>query len=609
SLKYKNVQLKADNIRLNLESLDLWAEGKVDLQMSSRRVRGESLKYNLRTKKGEVQSPEGIEGPIFYKASQAYLSPRTIQLSRTSFTTCDLSPPHYKIKAREVKIILDDEVIARDAVFYIRKYPFFWTPILVRYLNKKNKIMLPSVGYSNFAGWYVKTGYYFYSSPRLEGAIHLDYREKKGWTEGIDTFYKIDGGEGEIKSYFIKEKDTGEERWRLKLMHHQGFSRSTSLKLNLNRVSDEYFLENYFPEEDEEIPPSFLSLDYKKTDYNINFLLEPEVNPFNYEKTIQRLPQISLGFPAQKIKGTGLYLGKGVEAVNFEKGEKGLIRGDSFLDLSYPFTVFKCLQIEPTTGYHLFWYKDREGYEGYRRMPYQELSTYFQFGGGDEEKFTYSLTPGLTYYHSTEDKDVNGLSFKPEELEDYEKKTEDIHPPDLIKLGIKNELYYKEKPFSSGNLSIGYDLTEEKRGFSSLEGRFHLTPPLPLLNYIDLYFLYDYYDEEYKEIANNLDLKGESWHLNIGVKKDLDEGVDESILQGEVNLGEKWRLSGYRCYDMVKNEVSKESYSIWRDLHCWAAQLFYQRKPETEYSIMFYIKAFPEYWLKFYPGVYPYFKE
>jgi len=179
----------------------------------------------------------------------------------------------------------------------------------------------------------------------------------------------------------------------------------------------------------------------------------------------------------------------------------------------------------------------------------------------------------------------------------------------LIKLGIENKLYYKEKALSSGSLSIGYNLTEEKRGFSSLEGKFHLTPPLPFLNYVDLYFLYDYYDEEYKEIANNLDLKGKSWHLNIGVKKDVEEGIDDFVLQGEVNLGKKWKLSGYSCYDLVENEVSEESYSIWRDLHCWAAQLSYKRRPEREYSIMFYIKAFPEYWLKFYPGIFPYFGE
>jgi len=603
SLEYKDVRLEADRIKINLKSLDLWAEGKVNLETKTRRVKGESLEYNLRSKKGEVSSLEGVEDSIFYKASKAYLSPDLIELSKASFTTCDLSSPHYRIKANSVRIIPDDEIVARNAVFYLGKYPFFWAPIIVRYLRQENKIMIPSIGYSDFAGWYAKTGYYFYSSSRLQGTLHLDYRERKGWAEGIDSSYEITGGEGEIRSYFIKEKDTKDERWRLKLTHECPLSRETSLKLSLNRVSDEDFLKDYFPEEDEEIPPSFLSLNHRKTNYHVNFLLEPEINPFEYEKSIQRLPQITLGFPAQRIKKTGLYLGRGAQIVNFERGGEGLIRADCFLETFRPFTAFKYLQVEPKLGYHFFWYKDKGGEEGYRRIPYQELATSFRANGGNKEGYTYSLKPTLTYYHSAEEKDEFSSPF---DLGDYERKTEDIHPPNLIKLGIENEFYHREKALSSGSLNIGYDLTEEKRGFSSLEGRFHLTPPISLLSYIDLYFLYDYPENRYKEITSSLDLKGKSWRLNAGLKKDVDEDVNDFILQGEVTLGEKWKLSGYRCYDLDEDEVSEERYSLWQDLHCWAAQLSYQKRPETEYSIKFYIKAFPEYWLKFYSEALPF---
>ena len=602
-LEYKDVRLEAERIKLDMKNFNLWAEGKVNLETKTRKVRGESLEYNLTSKEGKILSPEGVEGAIFYRADQAYLSPQLIKLSRASFTTCELTPPHYRIKARSVRIVPEDEVIAKDAVLYIGRYPLFWAPIIVRYLREENRIMIPSAGYSDFAGWYVKTGYYFYTSPRLRGTVHLDWRQKKGWAGGVDSSYKIAAGEGEMKSYFIREKDTGDERWRLKLTYKRSFSETTSLKLNLNRVSDEDFLENYFPEEDGEIPPSFVSLDYRKGSYNANFLLEAEVNPFNFEESIQRLPQITLTFPAQKIKGTGLYLGRGMEATNFKKGKDELIRTDGFLEIFYPFTAFSCLQVEPKAGYHLFYYKDKEGKEGYRRIPYQELSTFLQVNGGDKERYTYTLKPTLTYYHSTEEKDEFRLPF---DLEDYEKKTEDIHPPNLIKLGVENKLYYKEKSLLTASLTLGYDLIEERKGFSSLEGRFHLTPPVSLLSYIDLYFLYDYPERRYTKLTGALDLKGKSWHLNIGIKKDVDEDIDDFILQGELSLGKKWKLSGYRCYDMLKDELSEERYFLWRDLHCWAAQLSYQRKPETEYSIKFYIKAFPEYWLKFYSGALPF---
>ena len=597
SLEYEDIRLEADFIKVNLKTLDLEAEGKVNLSIGTRRLKGKSLKYNLKKREGEVLSPEGKEGPILYKAQRVNLMPEKVELSGADVTTCDFSPPHYKIKAKTIMMDFKEEVIvARNATLYVGRYPLFWAPVIVRYLHRENRIMMPSIGYSDFSGWYVKTGYYYYISPRLYGTFHLDWREKKGFAEGIDASYRMEKGEGEIRTYFIKEKDTQNERWRLKLAHNYRFSRSTSLKINFDRVSDAEFLEDYFPEEDEEIPPSFLSLEHRKPAYNVNFLLEPEVNPFNYQTSIQRLPSLTLSFSPQKIGKTGLYLGKGMEATSFKKGEEEFLRTDAFADLSYPFYAFRYLKFQPKAGYHLFWYRDREGKEAWRRIPYQEIVVSSSIKRGTPDRWEYQLEPSVGWYHSSEERDDFTLPF---DLEEYEKKTEDIHPPNLIKLGIKNSFYYKGKSFSSGNLTIGYNLTEEKKGFSFLEGEFYLTPPFPFLNYAKFYFYYDFYDEEYEKLAHSLDLKGKMWHLNLGLKKDVDEGINDFTIQADVNLGRKWKVSGYGKYDLIENQLSEERYTIWRDLHCWGVQLSYQRKPETDYSIMFYIKAFPQYWIKF----------
>ncbi|MEA1964312.1 MAG: putative LPS assembly protein LptD [Candidatus Aerophobetes bacterium] len=603
-LIYENTEIKADNIKLDLENFDLVAEGKVNLQIGKDEVRGEKLEYNLKKRKGIIFYPKGREELVFYKAKKAYISPELIELLDASLTTCNLSPPHYQIKADKIKLYIGEEIIAEKVTFYAGEIPLFWLPIFVRNFKKENKLIFPSIGYSDFAGWYIRSGYYFYASPQLRGTFHLNYREKKGWAEGLDISYRLRGGAGEIRTYFTKEKDSREKRWRLKLRHKHSFSRSTSLKISLDRVSDRYFLKDYFPEEEknDEIPSSFISLNYEKSDYNVNLLFEPEVNPF-IEGTIERLPQIKLSFPSQKIKGPELTLKKGAETINFRKGKDNIIRTESFLELSRSFTIFKRLKMGTQAGYHLFWYNSEQEKDGYRRIPYQKLSLSFQTHGGRKENYTYLLEPYTSYYHSTEDKNDFSLPFS---LGDYEKKTKDIHPPNLIKLGARTHLYYKGRSFSSGNLSMGYNLTKEERRLSSLEGNFRFTPPVPLLNYINFYFLYDYYDKEYKKIISSLDLKGKNWHINAGVNKDVDEGENDFILQEGISLGKKWRISGYDRYDLETGKISEEKYSIWRDLHCWAAQLSIKVKPEREYWAMFYIKAFPQIRVEFYPEAPPY---
>ena len=130
ALEYKDMQIKAENIELNLESLDVVAEGNVDLKMKMRQVKASSLRYNLGSEEGVIFSPEGSEGSLFYRAEKAYLYPELIELKDASFTSCDLSHPHYNVKARQVKIYLEEEIIMRNVTFYLGNIPLYWTPFV-----------------------------------------------------------------------------------------------------------------------------------------------------------------------------------------------------------------------------------------------------------------------------------------------------------------------------------------------------------------------------------------------------------------------------------------------------------------------------------------------
>ncbi len=592
-LQYKDIELRAEYIRFNLDTLDIWAEKKVRLKIGDRVIEGKTLRYNLETESGEVTSVKGKEEFIFYNAEKIYLTSEKIKLLEANITTCNFSPPHYRIRAKEVNIDQEKKVVViRNCFLYFGKHPVFWVPSIVRHFGKgreiENKMMFPRVGYSSFSGWYIKTGYYFYILPALQSILHLDYRRKKGWAEGIDLSYRKEKKNGKLESYFIKEKDTKEKRWRLKLRYDHLFSKSSSLKLNLDWMSDENFLKNYFPEEDDEISPSFLSLSYKKPDSSFNFLFAPEVNLFKYEESIQLLPQIKFNFCPQKIGKTNFYIGKGLEAVNFKKAGGELIRFDSFFDLSYPFTLFRYINIEPKVGYHIFLYKDREGKEGYRKIPYQELNSSLKIDW-KEKDWVYSVKPTLGYCRSMEEKNDFILPF---DLEKYEKQTEDIHPSDAIKAGIESSLFYKEDNILKASLNTKYNLSGENKGFSSLEGKFFLNPFISF--YIDFHFLYDYPDKEYKLIEGEVSLKNENWHLDAKIEKDIEEKVHEIELRGGFSLDERWKFSFSRDYDVMKDELSEERYSVWRSLHCWAFELSYQIKPEKEYEVGFYIKAFLE---------------
>ncbi len=588
AFEYKDMQIKAEKIELNLESLDVAAEGNVNLKMKMRQVKADSLRYNLKSEEGVILSPEGSEGSFFYRAEKVYLYPELVELEGVSFTSCDLSHPHYNIKAQQVKIYLEKEIIMRNVTFYLGKIPLYWTPFVIRQFKEENRILLPGIGYSQFAGWYLKTGYYFYASSNFQTTFHLDYMQKRGWADGLDVSYRLKNGRGSMQVYRVRGKDTSGLRWRVKLQHYQALSKSISLRLRLDRLSDEEFSKDYFGEE---YQTSFIALDKRGSNYSAHFLVEAKLNTFP-EGFVERLPQISLYFLPHKIGGVPLYLRETAEVTNFRRDKEEFLRADLALDFSYPFTAFRYFRVIPRLGYHFFSYQ-WAGDGKTRGIPYQELelSTRIETRLGD---LTYKFRPILNYYHSSKGEDNKGY---PSWVREIIEKKENQYPEDLIKIRLENSLRHDKYGGATANISFQYYPKEEK--FSPLEGKFRFTPNLSHLSYIDLYLLYHPYQEEYKVMQGGLGLKNKNWNLSLGVTKDIDEGRFDFVAQGKVTLGDKWRFSGYYRYDLENEKIGEERYSLWRDLHCLATQLSVKIYPEREYWIMFYIKAFPEAWIKF----------
>jgi len=597
NLEYKNIQIKADNVKVNLNTSELLAWEEVSFRLKTRIVEGKNLRYNLEKEQGTIQFPRGKEGLFFYRAEEAYFSSEIIELRKAYFTSCDLSLPHYKIRAEKISIRLEDEIVMNNVTFCLGDIPVFWLPFLVQYLREENRFILPSLSYGDFAGWSIQTGYYFYASPFFQTKLHLDYREKKGWAEGVDISYRLKEGKGKLNTYFIKEKDTQEKRWMGRLEHQQTFSKTTSLKLRLNRLSDKSFLKDYFAQE---YQTAYLYIGHRGSGYNTSILAQPVVNPAFETGSIERLPQVKLDFDSQRIGKSYFYSEKSVEITNFKKEDKGIVRTDGLLDISSPWTNLKYFKFRPRIGYHLFRYQyEREGekLDGYRSIPYQELNLFSEITV-ESKNYTHIGKLSLDYYHSSEVKDDFKLPFS---LGDYEKKTYEIHPENLIKFNLRNYLYSGKTRLISGEIKTNYDLTKEEEKFSPLEAKFHLTPPLSYVKYLDLYFLYDPYEKEYEEIKSDLGLKGSQWDLKLGIRRYPGKNLTDIITQGGFSLGEKWKISGYVRYDWEKKNMEEEAYSLWRDLHCWAVRLFLKNKPEKEYWIAFYIKAFPAHWIKYHP--------
>ena len=75
------------------------------------------------------------------------------------FTSCELEAPHYHFAAREVKIVRDSVLVARDVTLNFQDVPVFWLPFMVQSMRegRKSGFLTPRFGLQDVAR--TSTGY------------------------------------------------------------------------------------------------------------------------------------------------------------------------------------------------------------------------------------------------------------------------------------------------------------------------------------------------------------------------------------------------------------------------------------------------------------------
>jgi len=123
-LKYQDIEVKADYLKINLSTNLLFGSGEVLFKQDETETNCEELTYNWETKKvlllrlkGEITG-EGIKGKVYYQGDEMENFPETVEITEGSFTTCELEEPHYHIVAKEMIIYPKDKIIVRNISWY-----------------------------------------------------------------------------------------------------------------------------------------------------------------------------------------------------------------------------------------------------------------------------------------------------------------------------------------------------------------------------------------------------------------------------------------------------------------------------------------------------------
>lgn len=640
SIDYEDVKLTCEKVTVYLDTREAIAEGNVKITQKDTYLSGDKMNYNFDTRVGKV-----IKGYVnyvpFYGKSQDIekVSENQINIERGYITTCDLEKPHYRVRARQVRIYLDDKVIAKHILFYIGNCPIMYFPYYVQPLKEQSAHITAMAGHDKDWGYYLLTSLKFDYSEIFRGRFRFDYRAKNGLAYGIDNNYSLGGdagaGDGIVKFYSTQENDknlsykrlTREElKYRLQVRHSWQVNEDTLAAVELNKVRDNNFMKYYFYKEwtEQRQPDSYASFITTKDDYTSTFLTRVRMD--KYYDVIQRLPEYQMSIPQYNIKYNGknspLYYNFQSAAVylnhafahtegSSEPKDLDVIRLDTYNRLSYTAKLFKSLNVVPFAGTRQTYYSrnkwgDTNLIRGIFDSGFDSSIKFYKIYdintnalGLDIHRLRHIITPTAAYSFTPQ------TTVSPDNLNQFDG-VDSLDTQNHVLLSIENKLQTKRGGPDNMSavdivdfiISADYlfrlkdnNLAFKQQKFKSVDMQLELTPypwlyalskmrintnqGLPELVSIDFV--------GGKEADRTLSF-GYRYEQSFDPAGIVDTDTGKNLLNYLTTdviyrINELWKAHVYWRFNMNRGFIDEHQYTISRDLHCWILDFTIDLRP------------------------------
>lgn len=651
SITYGDVKLSSDKIKVNTKTQVALCEGNVRIEQGEDIITGDRIRYDFKDKEGEILGGELEAYPWFGNADEVSRVAENEYVLKGGFiTTCDEDKPHYSLKAEEIRVFPGDKVIAKNVTAYIGTVPVMWFPYYYHPIIRTKAKVQVIPGKDGDWGYFLLSTWRMHLKGQSKADFHLDYRTKKGFGYGADLYYTpsdfgLEGlGYGMFRAYFVNQNDFGtyeksvfregddespELRSRIQWKHRVDFDPATVGMFEFNKLSDEYFLKDYFYNEYEENEtlPNYFSIISSRENYNFSVGANWRAN--NFFTVTQRLPEVKMSIPDQRLWDLPLYYGSEMSAVYFEKKydnysnpPERVGRLDSWHKLSYvtgigPVNITPYATVRGTaysngrwTGNpygRLAWGAGVSAYSRFHKI--YDFQT--DFAGLNIKALRHIIVPRVDYFHMPQPTVDKDNLFQMDDIDGLAKENK-------FTFSLETKLQAKrgdDKALDTTDLvrfitSVDYEFRLKKNNLEmQKEGDFR-----------DLKFLlelrpYDwlYLDSDLEITPKNQALKTGSVEASINPNKNFymafgyryeklpDEPRNQFTYDMGYKINPKWKVGAYGRFNLQTKQIEEQQYTITRDLHCWEVEAAYDVKGtkffdpgEFTFWLAFKIKAFPD---------------
>ena len=261
-LKYKKATLQSGEIEVNFVNSDIKAKGIPDpkdstntkiiqtpvLSEDGETYEGSRLTYNFKTQQGYISLAKNSNSSTSYRGEKVKkVSKDTYFIENGQFTSCESDTPHTYFEASSMKVVQNEQIIARWVFMYIGGVPL---PIPLPFgvfpnqSGRRSGIIVPSYGETANRGSYFRNiGYYwaindymdlslvgdYYTRGGFGGRSNFRYNKRYDYTGSLNLGYsnQLIGEESDIdKSEYAD--------WFVQMNHSQKFTPTMKLDVHLD---------------------------------------------------------------------------------------------------------------------------------------------------------------------------------------------------------------------------------------------------------------------------------------------------------------------------------------------------------------------------------------
>ncbi len=243
--------INANEIKYNERSSEVLAEEDVLYIDPDVRIKASKAFINIEKNTGKL-----IDAEIFYKRENYHVKAKEIEktsekdyvLKDSAFTTCDAPIPAWCFKGRQVNILVDENIRAKDVTFNIKNLPVLYTPYLIAPLkDRKTGLLIPSIGYVESKGLHYEQPFFWAISDNRDVTITLDIYGKRATGEGIEYRHiEQNGVRGNYWVYHLKDDKFGSNFWDIKGQFDKRDGDTTAF-ISLNYINSLIYYREYNP--------------------------------------------------------------------------------------------------------------------------------------------------------------------------------------------------------------------------------------------------------------------------------------------------------------------------------------------------------------------------